>query len=202
MKKNICISTSVVLLLLVLFLHCPFGVEPDKTLSPLKEQDSLAVRAILDSNGLKDIDLSNYDDRERVLRQIDSSIYGLMLDTLNIKSVKFVKEFKLLENLEEITFTNNLIRNVYIEDTITFTKTLIMDLSFNVLDSFPEQLLKINNIEALYMYNNNIAYLPIEIMNKPYAQFYIRHNKLTNVPDTLKTWLSQYDPDWEKYQGF
>ncbi len=202
MKKKICISTSVVLLLLVLFLQCPFGVETDKTLSPLKERDSLAVRAILDSNGLEDVDLSSYDDREKVLWQRDSSIMGLKLDTFNLEKFKFTKEFNSLDSLKNVKLNNNKLKSIFVDDTITFGYLTLMYLSNNELDSFPQQLLKLNNIESLDMRYNNLSNLPLGIMEKSYQTFSIRYNNLTDLPDTLKNWLSQFDSEWEKYQGY
>jgi Leucine-rich repeat (LRR) protein len=201
--KKIHYNTVFILLLIstLIFIYCLGIAVPDKTLLPLNPQDSLAVRAILDSNGLSYINLGDYDDRKRVLEQRESFIVKIQFDSFNLDRFRFISEFVVLDSLASLKLNNNNINNIQADDTITFKQLMIVDLSYNKLDSFPDQLLRVNNVEALYMDNNNLVSLPLEIMQKPYQLFTVKYNKLTNLPDTLKAWLSQYDPNWEKYQS-
>ncbi|MFC1584575.1 leucine-rich repeat domain-containing protein, partial [Fibrobacterota bacterium] len=85
-----------------------------------------------------------------------------------------------------------------------------LNIGWNNIDSIPSSFGELTNLESLYINNNNLASLPNSILNLvliegddkecgcPANNFGM--NKLCNVSEEIKTWLTRYDSDWENSQ--
>lgn len=141
------------------------------------KDDSLAVRAILDSNGLKTITV------EEVTITDSTRIIELLLFFENIRKIPpeigKLTQLKVLylffnnityippnigklTNLTELRLSSNLLRELPYEIG-DLSSLEILDLSTNSLDSIPFTIGNLKNLDSLFLQSNNQKALPVEI---------------------------------------
>lgn len=193
--------TLVALALGALFLlQCNLeGPEPRDPAFPAKIDlgDSAAVRAILDSNNLKDVN---------VRRAIDpwskGRITTLEFDSLGLDSFTFTGDFQKLDSLTTISLSNNNISKVKVPDTLKYGNNGVsVDLEHNQLTSFPLGLLKIRGLFSVLVQYNRIDTITQDLMASGFRQIYFDYNKLCSVSDSVRIWLDSVQNNWANFQN-
>jgi hypothetical protein len=116
------------------FMQCNlYGPEPG---------DSAAVRAILDSNNLKNISVRRAIDQFSVGR-----IQFLKFDSLGLDSFTFTNDFQKLDSLSSINLSVNNLVKVAVPESLKYSKNYIgLQLERNLLTEFPTGVLKIKGL--------------------------------------------------------
>jgi Leucine-rich repeat (LRR) protein len=179
--------------------------------------DSLAVRAILDTNGLDSITVSSVSDSsEGRIVVLNISKKGLtcipdkiqFLDHLITLSLEVNDIDSLpphiggLYKLEELViYTNNLTRLPFEIGNLTNLKTL--KISSNKLTTLPASIGRCSGITTLRAYRNNISSLPDSIILLfPWIECDFGYNHLdsTKLQGHIVAWLNSFDPNWNTTQ--
>jgi Leucine-rich repeat (LRR) protein len=158
--------------------------------------DSAAVRAILDTNNLKNIS---------VRRAIDPSSRGritmLTLDSLSITSFTFTHDFEKLDRLISINLSLNKITTLNVPDSLKLNNYMEIRLENNLLLVFPISILKLKGTTNISVQYNKIASLPREIIHSGIPSIYLDHNKLCYLTDSaVINWLDTVYGNWQSRQ--
>lgn len=147
------------------------------TFSQTYEDDSLAVRAILDSNGLNDIPVNSVADSS------GGRIVILHLDSNSLTAIP--SEIGNLTSLQYLYLFDNSLSSLPAEiENLTYLMQL--DIDRNNLDSIPSKIGNLSNLTYLGLSNNNLASLPLEIGNlTELEKLYLDSNSLTNIPTEI-----------------
>jgi hypothetical protein len=182
----------------VFFLQCNlFGPEPGERTYPAQIDlgDSAAVRAILDSNNLKNIS---------VRRAIDPSSSGritmLRFDSLALDSFRFSSDFQRLDSLWSVDLSKNRLTKVYVPDSLKYSKVIYLKLDQNMLTEFPIDVLKIVGLWSVNVQYNKISTISQALINSGFRQIALEHNKLCSVSDSVRIWLDSVLVGWANYQ--
>lgn len=199
--KKLMQKIKIVLVFEALFLlQCNlFGPEPGDPAfpAPIDPGDSVAVRAILDSNNLKNIN---------VRRVIDPFSKGrvttLRLDSLSLDSFKFINDFQKLDSFIGIDLSNNKIAIVNVPESLKFNSNIVgIDLGRNLLSEFPIGVLKIKGLLSVGVEYNKISTISHELIGSGFRQINFSHNNLCSVSDTVKLWLDSVQNNWANFQN-
>jgi hypothetical protein len=183
----------------IFLLQCNlFGPEPGEPTYPAQIDlgDSAAVRAILDSNNLKNIS---------VRKAIDPSSKGrittLRFNSLALDSFTFSNDFQKLDSLITIDLSYNKITKVNVPDSLRYNSNGIgIDLERNLLIEFPIGVLKIIGLYSVLLQYNNISTISQALISSGFHQIYFDHNKLCSVSDSVKMWLNSVQNNWANFQ--
>jgi len=197
-KNNIHVSHVGIMLCVLILLTCETGQGPQYPYlyGPLAIEDSLAVRAILDSNGLKTIP---------VRKVLDSFAQGritfLYLNSLNLKTFNFTQNFNVLDSLISLSLDNNQISSITVTDSIKFVNSCTISLTYNSLTTFPIDIFKIIGAPNIFLENNVITSLPEELIHSGPPNYDIDHNKLCSLTDSaVIKWLDTTYGNWRLRQ--
>jgi Leucine-rich repeat (LRR) protein len=197
-KRNIHVLHVGILLCALVLLTCEMGPEPNNLYpyGPLDIGDSLAVRAILDSNGLNNIPV-----RKVLVSFAQERIRILTIDSFGLKSFIFTKDFNKLDSLYSIELNFNPITQIAVPDTIQFKLHCDIGLMYNTLTSFPVELLKVKGDVNIFLENNSITTLPIEVIHAGPPNFFFEHNKICSLTDSaVIKWLDTTYGNWKSSQ--
>jgi Leucine-rich repeat (LRR) protein len=186
------------LLTLMITVQCPlFGPEPGDPVfpAPIDQSDSSAVRAILDLNNLKKIEV-----RKVINPYTQGRIAMLIFDSLGLDSFSFSADFQKLDSLWSVNLSNNKIVKVNCQDSLTYKKDIGIELERNLLAQFPIDLLKIKGLFSVDVSYNKISTISKGLMTSGFRQIGIDHNKLCSVSDTVKLWLDSLQNNWANFQ--
>jgi hypothetical protein len=174
---------------------CQTGPEPGDRTEPLPidQYDSAVVRSILDENGLTSVSV-------RSAGIFNERLLYFGLDSIKISHFVFTSDFNKLDSLHGIEMSGLGLDSISLSAELNFTNPVGISFDYNNFTKFPSEILSVNNIRVLQFLDNNIAELPIEIVEKNYQNFYIAKNRLCSVPDTIARWLSRYDQYWRNTQ--
>jgi hypothetical protein len=167
--------------------------DPDPPINVLTAKDSLAVRAILDANGL-------YDKEVRDVINLQSSMVG----TINLDSLAITK-FVFTNAID--TFIHGLSINIFDSpiDTLIIMDTIHIDFSIGInrtnLRSIPDNVSLFKGNMYMYLGNNQIQYISPEIMKCDIGFFDIQNNRLCSVPDSLSNWIMSKRPNSKNWQS-
>jgi hypothetical protein len=198
--KKLLYKRFFILVFLVLAIAgCPGIYQPGDTVYPaaIDPGDSAAIRAILDSNGLKNISV------RRVIPQYSKDrIYQVNLDSLQLNSISITKDFEKLDSLTTINLSQNKLSTISVPENLQFIlgNRLSVDISHNSFTSFPLAIFKIKRIFYFDISNNGITNIPQEVINSTNTQFVFYYNKLCNVSDTVAKWLDSTNTNWRNVQ--
>jgi Leucine-rich repeat (LRR) protein len=202
----------IILLLFITFL-------PISSLSQDYVSDTLAVRAILDSNGLDTIPVS-----EDIIDSSEGRIVNLYLISKQLSTIP--SEIGVLTSLVDLWLYGNSLTTLppQIEN---LDNLMLLNLPENTLSHLPLEIGNLPNLSVLELNNNNLTNLPSSIG----GLYSLRHlnlceNNLTSLPDSIVNltprdtvdvsynrlarinlsdpvvaWLNNYDPDWEQTQN-
>jgi hypothetical protein len=188
----------VVPLSLMLTVQCPlFGPEPgDPTFpAPIDQGDSAAVRAILDLNKLKNIDV-----RKVINPFTKGRIAMLEFDSLGIDTFTFSSDLEKLDSLNSINLSSNNISIINVFDSLRFHQ-LELRLENNSFTTFPIGILKLKGVSNISILYNKITSLPPELIHTGIPNVYIDHNKLCSLTDSnIVAWLDTTYGDWKSRQ--
>lgn len=158
----------------VLFTVLIFTLLPASLYCQDYTRDSLAVRAILDSNGLDSITVASVTDSS------GGRIWRLRLRAKNLTIIP--PEIGNLTGLKELELRNNTISTLPPE-TGNLTEMTRLYLSFNNLSSLPPDIGNLTRLTILYIFFNELTSLPSEIGNLTnLAVLCIEGNHLTVLP--------------------
>jgi Leucine-rich repeat (LRR) protein len=157
--------------------------------------DSAAVRAILDSNNLKNIS---------VRRAIDPSSSGritmLRFDSLALDSFRFSSDFQRLDSLWSVDLSKNRLTKVYVPDSLKYSKVIYLYFDQNMLTEFPIDVLKIVGLWSVNVQYNKISTISQALINSGFRQIYLEHNKLCSVSDSVRIWPDSVLVGWANFQ--
>ena len=175
-----------------------FGPEPGDNVYPAQIDlgDSAAVRAILDSNNLKNISV------RRVIGPYSAGrITMLAFDSLGLDSFIFSSDFQKLDSLWSVNISNNNILKVIVLDSLKYRENYIgLRLERNLLTQFPISVLKINGLSSVDVSYNKISTISNDLINSGFRQIDFDHNKLCSVSDSVKIWLDSVQNNWANFQ--
>ena len=142
------------------------------------ECDSLAVRSLLDSNQLYDVDVHSVVKTDTVSsRVIELSLAGMKVSNLtkNIGSLSKLKRLDLRNNTlsklpNEIGYLNSL-------------KELFAD--SNNLQRFPDELGFCNSLETLSVRNNSLFEFSVDVIIPGIVKLDLTNNQLQSIPDAI-----------------
>jgi hypothetical protein len=183
LKKQILIICSYLMLLInscVPIFDDGYSVQDN----PLSATDSIAVRAILDVNGLDTVNVRN------VVSIKNSFVTEINLDNRSLKKFIFCKyfdSFSVYSNPDIILRNNNL-------DTLIFADSIQSDmgirLEYNNVKSIPDDINKLCGEFSLYVTFNSLSSISENIMHCNVYYINVDSNYLCNVSDTMKQWLN------------
>lgn len=171
-----------------------FGSNPEEPLprNILRRQDSVAVRHLLDTNGL---------DSVKVMDVIDlkySTVLSINLDSMGLKSFILDRWFDSIASAPGISLQYNSI------DTLIFADSLVnwvgLSLGRNLLREVPPTISLLRGPVAIDVSYNQLVSMPLSIMGCNIKSLNFRYNNLCSIPDTMSKWLTQVDAAWRSYQ--
>jgi len=186
------------------------------TLDSAYVRDSLAVRAILDSNGLDTTSvkavtsgvgggrITNLKLHYKQLTTLPAAIG--QLTSLTVLFLQYNKlttlptEIEQLTSLKILNLSNNQLTAVPAEigQLINLTS---LDLWNNQLTTLPAEIGQLINLKTLFFPNNQFTFLPAEIENLTPTNLSIGNNYLCLVSSSQSIWLNTYDSDWGDTQN-
>lgn len=181
----------------ILFFTCRFFMETNDTPplpNVLDKKDSLAVRGILDANGLDTVKVRD------VIVLEHSNIVNLDLRSLSLNNFIFCSFFDSLLSRPPLDLMNNEIDTLIFKDTIK--SDLAISLENNKIKTIPYEIGKLTGTIALYLNYNQINYISPNIMSCNVSFINIKYNRLCSVPDSLAKWISRVglDSTWQSTQ--
>jgi hypothetical protein len=197
MKNKTALTKILLFAIALLFLSCglnpfPFDGDPPKTPNVLSKKDSLAVRAILDANGLDTVKVRD------VIDLYNSSVVQINLNSRSLSQFIFNRYFDSLQSSPALNLRNNNI------DTIIFTDTISKDqgisLEHNLIRTISNDVDKMRGTMALYLYYNDMTSISPNILRCNISYINVRYNHLVSVPDSIATLLTSKDGSWQSYQ--
>jgi len=139
--------------------------------------DSLAVRAILDANGLDSVEVERY-----------SVISGGRITQLVLMGKGLTIIPKEIGNLTALTFLGlhaNMLESIPVEIG-NLTNLEFLDLGLNGLTTLPSSIGNLNKLLTLHLQGNQIINIPNEIGGlSSLKKFWINGNKLTTIPTEI-----------------
>lgn len=149
--------------------------------------DSLAVRAILDSNELFDIPVNSVSWVDTTINRVyELKLYGYgskknISDTLKI----LPEDIGELTKLRSLYLANN--RLITLPNAIENLSILrLLDLSNNRLTTLPVSFWKLTNLQILSLSNNRLTSIPDAIRNfTKLSLLYLNYNQLTTLPNAI-----------------
>lgn len=140
--------------------------------------DTLAVRAILDSNGLDTVPV------ESLIDSSNGRIYFLSLHSKNLSYLP--SELGNLTALEYLYLSVNKLTNLPPEIG-NLNNLLWIELSVNNIESLPKEILNLTNLVCIWFNGNNLSHIPSEIFNIVSLQYlFINQNNLTSLPSEIE----------------
>ncbi len=163
-------------------------------MNKLSIKDSLAIRAILDTNGLRNKKVEDVIDLQCDI------VVMMTLDSVPLSKFIFTSVFDSLHNSFQISISNSPIESLVILDTIHIG--LAIDVYNTKLKNIPEQISLLKGRLELYLPNNEVSSISPEIMKCTVYSFIIKSNSLCSVPDSLNEWiiLKTHDANWQHTQ--
>lgn len=162
--------------------------------------DTLAVRAILDSNGLDTIPVHSVTDSSNgrisslYLRFRNLTFLPLEIGNLTALEILYIPENKLTSLPPEISNLNNLLAIWLDNNNLSYIPIEIFNIISlkllyipnNNLTSLPSEIEKLTNLILLDVKENDLSNLPPELGNMANLQdLYLQHNNLTTLPDSI-----------------
>jgi hypothetical protein len=139
--------------------------------------DSLAVRAILDSNGLDTVPV------ESITECYGNRITNLFLQNRNLTIIP--KDIISLTSLYGLDLSENPITNFPAEIcSLGLYKLLFLNFSFALLESLPKEIGLLKNLREFFLTYNNITELPTEfcLLGDTTMYLSLAYNKLKTLP--------------------
>ncbi len=168
--------------------------DPDPPINVLNAKDSLAVRAILDANGL-------YDKKVRDVINLQNSMVGTInLDSLSITKFVFTDALGTFIHGISINISNSPIDTLIIMDTIHINITL--GITRSKLKSITNYVTLFKGSLYLYLSYNEITFISPEIMKCNVGYINVEYNRLCSVSDSLNTWIikNSRNSQWQSTQ--
>jgi hypothetical protein len=185
------------LLLGLIFIQCKFALwddSPPPQPNSLMPQDSIAVRAILDANGLNKTKVRD------VISLQNSMVGSINFNSLMLNKIIITNSFNTFNYGFSLNINNCPIETIEVVDTIIINIAIAM--KFTKLKSIPNNISLFQGKLWLYLNNNEIKYMPSEIMNCNVFYIDVQNNELCSVPDTLNKWIIKNSRDsyWQTTQ--
>jgi hypothetical protein len=196
-KSYLKVSTFALLFVGIASISCDLLVwngNPTPNPNVLQKKDSLAVRAILDANGL-------YDKKVRNVIVLQNNMVGTVtLDSLAITRFVITNTFDSIGTGFRINISNSAIETLIIADTIHHD--LSIAIYNNRLKYISDRILLLKGDLTLRLPENELEFLPSEIMKCNVSYIDVQYNSLCSISDTLNNWIikNSRNPDWKSTQ--
>jgi hypothetical protein len=189
-------KVTIAVLMATLSLRCTdllvWDGDPEPTVNVLSAEDSTAVRAILDANGLHDIGV-----REVISLQ-NSSVGGIKVDSLDITEFVFTNALDAFVGGFSVDIIACPVETLIIRDTIHINLTI--GIGGTNLRAIPDNISLFKGSMYMYLANNRIQYISPAIMQCDIGFFDIQSNRLCSVPDTIINWILSKRPNTKYWQ--
>jgi hypothetical protein len=171
-----------------------YGGYDNEDWNVLQEQDSIAVRAILDANGLQKTEVI-----QAVLLE-NSEVTEIDLKSMSLSKFVFCKYIDSLLTDPKLNLIHNNIDTLLFPDTIA--KNLQIMLDDNKLKTIPDGMGHLKGNVKLFVGFNEIQSLAPDIMNCSISYIYLNENKLCSPPDSILEWIKKINPStfWQSTQ--
>ena len=187
---------------------------------PVSAQDSVIIRAILDSNLLDSISVSGVNwyvgELDFSYMKLDSFYFPAVSAQLqSIKVLRFYenrlksvpKNISLIRGVEELWLSNNLISTLP-DELFAMTGIKKMYLGNNLLTGVPSKIGDLNSLMYLDLAGNSLFSLPPEITKLSaslngcgYVPLFVSNNYLCNSSSAVEAFLNRFaENDWRKTQ--
>jgi Leucine-rich repeat (LRR) protein len=160
----------------------------------LNYDDSILVRAILDSNGLYDLEVDSV-----VQRVLARGAGVIKINNTNIDTFIITKDFSDLNRLLELDLQSNSLKNIIIRDSIHALELIRIIISDNHIKKFGD-FFKLPNVKYIYASNNIIDSLPSDSLLLTLDSLDIRNNYLCDVDSSTQIILNNFDAEWNTHQ--
>jgi hypothetical protein len=181
--------------MILLPISCNFGNNnSDSVENVLSSRDSIAVREILDANGLDTVDVM------AVISLRNSSVVNIHFSFMQLNKFVFSKYFDSLNTSPGVDLMNNAIDTLIFEDTLN--KDWSISLNYNKLKTIPDDIVKLKGNISIYLDYNQLISISPNIMNCNVSYVNVDSNYLCNVSDTMKQWLNtkSFSTAWQSRQ--
>jgi hypothetical protein len=180
-------------------LHCDNGIlyedDGEDYSDYLDAKDSVAVRSILDANGLPN----------KPVRDVVEISFG-MVWSITIDSFPFTR-FVLPKALDscsyniEIIIRNSPVETLSVVDSIR--QSLVLSLHYTKLQSIPDCISLLRGPLVLNLWSNEITSISPQVLNCYVLAANFRSNNLCSIPDSIKTWVAKKcgDDKWQLTQN-
>ena len=186
LKKNKIFLYARLVCFTMLFTHCvemDLFYDSDYFTEELNAKDSIAVRAILDVNGLTGKNV-------RDVIEIDYGMARKMrLDSFALTRFVITKAFDSCEQDFKISITNSVLETLTIIDTVHIN--LMLDIHSTKLKNIPDQISLLKGRLGLYLSDNQLNFISPEIMKCSIRDIDVRNNELCSLPDSLAGWIDK-----------
>jgi hypothetical protein len=185
------------LLLGIIFIQCKFVLwddSPPAIPNELSPKDSLAVREILDENGLNKTRVWD------VITLQNSMVYAITFDSQFFNKLILSRAFNNLSSGVNLVILNCPIETLIVVDTIKID--MAFTIGYTKLRNIPENITFLQGKLWLYLDFNNIKNIPLEIISCNVNFIDVQYNELCSVSDTLNNWIikNSRNSDWQTTQ--
>jgi|GEM_PF-3445449 hypothetical protein len=197
-KRQVSKIIAHLILIAVFLIGCDIltngGNEPPPK-NDLSTKDSLAVRAILDTNGLNNVKV------RKVISLANSRVGVISLDSVVLKKFIFTSSFDSLGGGTTLNIFNSQLDSIIILDTLNLQLTL--QISNTTLRSIPNNISMLKGPISFYLPNNKIQYISFEIMKCNVRYIDVQYNALCSVSDSLNSWIiaNSRNSSWRSTQN-
>jgi hypothetical protein len=197
MNNKVAHTRLVLFAIAFLFFSCglnpfPFDGDIPPTPNVLSKKDSLAVRAILDANGLDTVKVRD------VVSFYNSVVVQINLNSRSLSQFVFNKNIDSLWNGCGLSLLYNNI------DTLIFADSILnifsVDLDHNKVRTIPDDIGKTRGPVLLYVNYNALSSVSPNILHCQIYKINVRYNHLVSVPDSIAALLTSKDSTWKNYQ--
>jgi hypothetical protein len=148
----------------------------------LQPKDSLAVRAILDTNGLQKLSVDG------VVEVNDAMVTRINLNAKSLSKFIFCKYFDSLLTGPELNIMENDIDTLVFPDTIR--QNIFIKLDDNKLQTIPDGFGHLKGTIKLSIGYNRLQTISPDIMNCSVTYLYLNENDLCSLQDSILAWIA------------
>lgn len=154
----------------------------DVAVDELNAKDSAAIRAILDTNGMRDKQVRD------VIELENGTAAKLMLDSIALTRFTITGAFDSCADYLELSITNCPLETLTIADTVRIPLAIMINQT--KLKRIPDDIVRLRGRMSLYLSRNDLNAVSPAIMRCNVRDLDVDNNSLCALPDSLKNWIT------------